>query len=165
MTPRDPHTSGEQDSADTDPVAERRAAVRKSLDRHAKKLARKVDALEGDLADAKKGPEWRRFGEALLAYAHQVPARSAKVTLSDPSDPDQTLTIELDPAVAAPANAARYFKRAAKAERALREIPPRIEAVRREHAELKAKLTRAADPAGPATSGHCLRYHPGLVGP
>ena len=145
MTTRDPHTSGEQDAADTDPVAERRAALRKALDRHAKKLARKMDALEGDLAEARKGPEWRRFGEALLAYAHQVPARSASVTLSDPSDPDQTLTIELDPAVAAPANAARYFKRAAKAERALREIPPRIEAVRRDHAELKAKLTRAAD--------------------
>jgi predicted ribosome quality control (RQC) complex YloA/Tae2 family protein len=115
MTTRDPHTSGEQDSTDTDPVAERRAAVRKALDRHAKKLARKVDALEGDLAEARNGPEWRRFGEALLAYAHQVPARSASVTLSDPSDPDQTLTIELDPAVAAPANAARASS-----------VPPRL---------------------------------------
>ena len=28
-----------------------------------------------------------------------------------------------------------------------------------------ADLTRAAGPAGPATSGHRLRYHPGLVGP
>src|SRR5262249_17459054 len=40
-------------------------------------------------------------------------------------------------------NAARYFKRAAKAERGLREIPQRIEATQREHDELKAKLKRA----------------------
>src|SRR5262245_19922402 len=124
-----------------DPAEERRQAVRKALDRHAKKLARKLEALGGDLAEAKRAPEWRRFGEALLAYAHKVPARAKSVTLDDPGDHGRQLHIELDPAIAAPANAARYFKRAAKAERGLREIPQRIAAAKREHDELKAKLT------------------------
>jgi predicted ribosome quality control (RQC) complex YloA/Tae2 family protein len=119
--------------------------VRKALDRHAKKLARKLDALEGDLADARRGPEWRGYAEALLAYAHEVPARASRVKLADPGDPSRTLEIELDPSVGAPANAARYFKRAAKAERALREIPPRIAAVKREHAGLHKKLEAAAE--------------------
>ena len=128
-----------------DPVVARRIAVRKALERHARKLARKIDALSGDLLEAARGPEWRRFGEALLAYVRKVPARAKSVELEDPSDPTRTLEIELDPSVAAPANAARYFKRAAKAERAQREIPPRIAAVRREHDELLKKLTRALE--------------------
>jgi predicted ribosome quality control (RQC) complex YloA/Tae2 family protein len=127
-----------------DPVAERREAVRKALERHAKKLARKVEALQGDLAEANRAPEWRRFGEALLAYAHQVPARAKSVSLDDPGHHGRKLEIELDPAVSAPANAARFFKRAAKGERGQREIPQRIAATQREHAELKAKLAAAA---------------------
>ena len=142
MSERDRHPDPPPEPAD--PVAERRDAVRKALERHAKKLARKLDALNGDLNEAKRAPEWRRFGEALLAYAHLVPARAKSVSLEDPGAPERTLDIELDPSVAAPANAARYFKRAAKGERGQREIPQRIEATQREHAELKAKLANAA---------------------
>jgi predicted ribosome quality control (RQC) complex YloA/Tae2 family protein len=127
----------------SDPAAERRDAVRKAIERHAKKLARKLEALRGDLDEAKRAPEWRRFGEALLAYAHQVPARAKSVSIDDPGAHGSKLEIELDPAVSAPANAARYFKRAAKGERGQREIPQRIDATQREHAELKAKLANA----------------------
>ncbi len=140
VTPPNPRAA-----SGADPVIARREAVGKALERHARKLARKIDALSGDLLEAARGPEWRRYGEALLAYVHKVPARAKSVNLEDPSDPSRTLEIELDPSVAAPANAARYFKRAAKAERAQREIPPRIAAVKREHAELLNKLRRAAE--------------------
>src|SRR5262245_7671100 len=99
-----------------DPVAQRRTDVRKALERHGRKLTRRLEALAGDLTEANRADEIRRYGEALLAYAHQVPARARQVTLADPGDPDRQLTIDLDPSVGAPANAARYFKRAAKAE-------------------------------------------------
>jgi predicted ribosome quality control (RQC) complex YloA/Tae2 family protein len=135
----------------SDPVAKRREAVRKALERHAKKLARKVEALRGDLAEANRAPEWRRFGEALLAHAHLVPPRTKIVSLDDPRAHGSKLEIELDPAVSAPANAARYFKRAAKGERGQREIPQRIEAVQRDHDELKSKL---ADAAGDDEQAH-----------
>ena len=59
----------------SDPAAQRRADVRKALERHAKKLARKLDALRGDLDEAERALEWRLFGEALLTYPHLVPAR------------------------------------------------------------------------------------------
>src|SRR5262245_31965421 len=147
MPDRDRHAAPEQARPAEDAQAERRDAVRRALQRHAKKLARKLEALRGDLAEAGRAPEWRRFGEALLAYAHQVPARAKTVTLADPGDHDRTLEIELDTAIAAPANAARYFKRAAKAERALREIPPRMESVEREHGELARKLRQASEQA------------------
>lgn len=136
-----------------DAVAERRIAVHEALARHVKKMERRLDGLRGDLEEANAAPRWRRMGEALLAYAHLVPVRAARVTLDDPSEPGSTLEIELDPAVAAPANAARYFKRAAKGERGQRDIPPRIEAVQAEVRALRARLeaareaVRAADAA------------------
>ena len=136
-----------------DPVAQRRVAVRKALERHAKKLARRLDALRGDLGVAARAGEWRRYGEALLAFAHLVPARAKRVTLPDPSDPDRSFEVELDPAVRAPANAARFFKRAAKAERGQRDIPPRIEAVARELEALRDRLASAAAAAATAENG------------
>lgn len=133
----------------TDPVAERRTAVRRALERHAGKLARKVEGLAKDLAEAKRGPEFQRMSDAIYAYMHQVPARVDRVQLPDPHDPSKTLDIELDPRVAASANAVRYSKRAAKAERGLAEIPPRMKAVEREQRELVALIdaARAADEA------------------
>jgi predicted ribosome quality control (RQC) complex YloA/Tae2 family protein len=136
------------DAAPGDPVIERREAVRKALKRYAHKLERKLEGLNSDLDEANRGGEYRRFGETLLAYAHQVPPRAASVTLADVADASRTLEIPLDPNVAAPANAARYFKKAAKAERGQRDIPPRIESVTREIEALRAQLaafTNAAD--------------------
>src|SRR5712671_2295669 len=112
--------------AAADPVVERRESVRRALKRYAGKLERKLEGLNADLDEANRARDYRRFGETLLAFAHQVPARAAAVTLADVADPARTLEIPLDPKVAAPANAARYFKRAAKGERGQREIPPRI---------------------------------------
>ena len=139
----DPTTTTRSRMAWTDERLERRAAVRKALERHAKRLARKAEALEGDLDEARRAPEWRRYGEALLAYAHLVPARAARATIPDPADADNTLSVELDPAVGAPANAARYFKRAAKADRGLREIPQRLASVRDEVKRLKQSIAAA----------------------
>jgi predicted ribosome quality control (RQC) complex YloA/Tae2 family protein len=144
MPDRDPRRSREQARTTADPMTERRDAVQRALAKHAKKLARKLEALRGDLEEARRAPEWRRQGEALLAYAHLVPARAKRVELADPGEPDRTLSIELDPTIAAPANAARLFKRAAKGERGQREIPARIDAVEREHRELAEDLDRAA---------------------
>ena len=114
-----------------------------ALKRYRARLARKLEAMRADLAEAKRGPEYRRFGEALLAYLRQVPARAARVSLPDPADRERTLEIPLDPALRAQENAARYFKRAAKAERGLAEIPPRIASAGKELDRLTAVLERA----------------------
>lgn len=141
---REPHAAPGADA----PVEERGEQVRRALKRYVHKLERKLEGMHADLDEANRAAEYRRFGETLLAYAHQVPPRAASVTLADPGDPARKLEIALDPNVAAPANAARYFKRAAKAERGQREIPPRIENVTREIQELRGQLaawTNAGD--------------------
>ena len=126
-----------------DSSLERRAAVARALKRYRARLMRKVEALRGDLAEARRADEFRRYGETLLAYLRQVPARAAEVVLPDPAHASRNLTITLDPKVAPQANAARYFKRAAKAERGLKEIPSRLSAVEADAHALEVLLERA----------------------
>lgn len=141
--PHDP-----QQASAIDAALARATEVRRALKRLLDKHKRRLEALRGDLEESAKGPEYRRAGEALLAFAHLVPPRSERVSLPDPADESRTIDIELAPGIAAPTNAARYFKRAAKAERGQREVPPRIEALTAEIEQLRAQLdayTRAAD--------------------
>lgn len=134
MTPR----------ATREDTADRRVEIARALKRYHARLARRVEALRGDLAEAQRAPEFRTWGEALLAYLRQVPPRAASVVLPDPADPGRNLTIALDPAVTAQANAARYFKRAAKAERGLKQVPPRLSAAEAETHALGVLLARVA---------------------
>ena len=128
------------------PLAERAAAVLRALRRHRQRLERKLEAIRGDLAEAERSLEHRRAGEALLTYLHKVPKRATHVSLPDPGDPQHTLEIELDPRLSAQANAARCFKRAAKAARAREEVPARLRAVEAEAAhaaEFAARIEAA----------------------
>jgi predicted ribosome quality control (RQC) complex YloA/Tae2 family protein len=144
----------------TDPE-ERRAAIVRALRKQRQKLARKLEALRGDLAEAERAPLQRRHGEALLAYLGQVPPRAARVTLPDPADPAGSLEIALDPAVKPQVNAARLFKRAAKGERGLLDVPPRIAAVEAEAHALARLLERAErfDERSPAAEGGSVAEH------
>ena len=67
-----PRTMTIPDSAES-----RRTALIRAVRRHRQRLARKLDAIRGDLDEARRGPAYRRSGEALLAYLRQVPARAA----------------------------------------------------------------------------------------
>src|SRR5215470_16601138 len=124
------------------PSLERRGEIARALKRYRGRLARKIDALRGDLAEARRAPEYRAFGETLLAYLRQVPARATEVVLPDPTDAARNLTIALDPKVAPQVNAARYFKRAAKAERGLKEVPQRLSAAEAEQHAVEVLLAR-----------------------
>ncbi len=125
-------------------LADRRTDIARALKRYHARLARKVEALRGDLAESQRAVEFRTWGETLLVYLRQVPARAATVVLPDPADPGRNLSIPLDAAVSPQANAARYFKRAAKAERGLKQVPPRLSAASAEAHELAVLLARVA---------------------
>jgi predicted ribosome quality control (RQC) complex YloA/Tae2 family protein len=136
-------------SADSPPPEERQTALVRALKRYRSRLARKLGAIRGDLAEAERAPQFRRFGEALLSYLRQVPARASSVTLPDPADPEKSIEIELDPNLNGQSNASRYFKRAAKGERGLSEIPPRIARTEREIRSLTELLARAESAEAP----------------
>jgi predicted ribosome quality control (RQC) complex YloA/Tae2 family protein len=121
---------------------DRRGAVARALKRYHARLIRKVEGLRGDLAEAQRAEEFRTWAEALLAYLRQVPARKERVALPDPANSTRNLEIVLDPAISPQANAARYFKRAAKAERGLKAVPPRLSATEAEAHALDVLLAR-----------------------
>jgi predicted ribosome quality control (RQC) complex YloA/Tae2 family protein len=115
----------------------------RALRRQLGRLRKKLDAMRGDLAEAERAPEFRRFGETLLAYLKNVPKRGTRIALPDPGDPTRTLEIPLEPSLTGQGNAARYFKRAAKGERALEEIPPRMAEVEADTHALARLIERA----------------------
>lgn len=132
-------------SADPDPSGElaRFARAVRALRKYRGRVARKLEALQSDLAEAERAPLFRRFGETLLVYLKQVPARAASVSLPDPHEPAVAHEIPLEPGINAQSNAARYFKRAAKAERGLKVVPSRLAAVEAELHALEVLLERA----------------------
>ncbi len=136
--------------APPDPESRRTALVR-ALEKHHRRLARKLEAIRGDLAEAERAPAFRRWAETLLAYLRQVPPGANVVALPDPAAPTHTLDIPLDPAVTPQVNAARYFRRAAKGERGLVDIPPRIAAVEAELHAFTRVLARAQQDAASAS--------------
>jgi predicted ribosome quality control (RQC) complex YloA/Tae2 family protein len=119
-------------------------SIVRALRKQRGRLARKVDAIRGDLAEAEKSPEFRRLGEALLAYLNQVPKRASSVKLPDPHDPERTLVIALDSGLNAQGNAARYFKRAAKGERSAIEIRSRLATAESELSALSDLIAEGA---------------------
>src|SRR4030067_464731 len=137
------------------PSDQRRALVVRALRRYRARLARRLEALRGDLAEASRAPEYRKFAETLLAYLPQVPKRAVSVSLPDPFDPAKGVEIPLDPLLNPPENAARHYTRAAKYERALAEVPPRLAAVEADLHALEVLLERADrfDEHGPRGGG------------
>lgn len=129
-------------SPPTSLIAERAEALLRALGRLRHRLKRKYLAIQKDMAAAEEGDSQRRAGEAILTYLHKVPKRATHVTLPDPADETHTLEIALDPALTAQANAARYFKRAAKFERALEEVPLRLSATQKEIDGAASFITR-----------------------
>jgi predicted ribosome quality control (RQC) complex YloA/Tae2 family protein len=129
----------------TDPAdsLERFALVVRALRKYRGRLARKLEGLRSDLAEAERGPLHRRHAETLLVYLRQVPARASSVSLPDPHEPTVTLEIPLDPNVTAQKNAEKYFKRAAKSERGLEEVPQRLAGIEAELHALDVLIERA----------------------
>ncbi len=144
------------------PDLERFTQAVRALGKYRARLARKLDGLRGDLAEAERAAYYRRAGETLLTYLKQIPPRATGVTLPDPAEPARTIEIALDPRLNPQGNAARYFKRAAKAERGLAEVPPRLAAVEAELHALDQLLERAR-PASEPAGGAPAEVEPALM--
>ena len=150
---RSPIMNRPQPAAPGPDARERFARTVRALRKYRGRVARKLEGLRGDLAEAERGPQYRRFGDTLLVYLKQVPARAASVALPDPHEPAVTHEIPLEPRLNAQSNAARYFKRAAKAERGLKAVPPRLAAVEAELHALEVLLEKARPPLETAAEG------------
>ncbi len=122
------------------------AALRAHWRAAARRAERALAATERDLERARRAPEYRRFGEALVAHFRLVPRGAAEARVPDPRDPSRTLTIPLDPSKSPQENADRYFKDAKRGERGEPLLTARREKLVEAHARAAAGNTRWSSP-------------------
>ncbi len=103
-------------------------AVNKRLATLNKKLEQQKDELQA----AVKAPRYRLYGELLLAYGDRVPKGADSITLPDLYNPDQEVTVPLDPSKSANTNAQNHFKRYRKAKSGQQKIKKQLNKTRAE---------------------------------
>ncbi len=112
------------------------AALRSALESRRGRAARKLRALESQFAAGAEAPAVRELGHILLARKASVPPGVAEVELEDFAG--EPITIQLEPRLDAVGNAEAYYDRARRLDRAVRELPTRIDAAQK-------MVTRFAD--------------------
>jgi predicted ribosome quality control (RQC) complex YloA/Tae2 family protein len=135
------------------------------LRRKSKAQRRLLTKLEGDLEAAAGHAQLRREAETLAAFQTQIGRGSTSVELPDVYDADETLRIELDPAVPVGTQIEKRFKRAAKLERSEAHTRRRIDEVSDEVDVLDAAIASVAAATGFAVAMQALdRALEGLPG-
>ncbi len=130
---------------------EHEAAAALTVERHAratglkkaiKKLQRRIDSWEADLAKAEKYRDYARYGELIKANLAQIRKGQTGIEVVDYFDESlPVLTLPLDPAKTAQANMEDYFRRHPKYLTARRELIPRIERERQQLDSMRDELT------------------------
>jgi len=112
------------------------AAVMKQRDR----ALRRVEAQEGDLAEARGFDRWRRLGDLLTGNLHLVKPRAKSVAVLD-YETGETVEVALDPDLSPQDNAQRYYARYKKARRGQEAI---VEAIARSRQDVEYYQSLAA---------------------
>lgn len=116
-----------------------RAELLKQTHALLKRAQRKVIAIEGDLGRAAEAPQLREHANLILCHLSDIPRGASEVTLRDDAvDPPRDVTLKLNPAKDANANAQLMFERARKVERGMGIASQRLEETRVEVARLSA---------------------------
>jgi predicted ribosome quality control (RQC) complex YloA/Tae2 family protein len=115
------------DQLSADPYAAAKRRLREVIRRAQGRLERKREAILQEAPGPDEADQLRRWGEWLLAYAHEV-ERGANQFVADTGD-GSTITIPLDSELPAVENAQAYFARYRKVQRAAEETPARLREV------------------------------------
>jgi len=105
------------------------ADLRSAIESRRGRAARKLRALESQLAAGAEAPAVRELGHILLARKASVPPGVAEAVLEDFAG--EPITIQLEPRLDAVGNAEAYYDRARRLDRAVRELPTRIDAAQK----------------------------------
>lgn len=109
-----------------------------ALDKRLKTLRRRLGDLEKARDEADRAEYWRHLGDLVLAYAHQLKPGTERVTLPDWQGGEMTL--DLNPALDAPGNAERFYRRARRARKRAARADREEPLLRREINELQKEI-------------------------
>ncbi|MBQ7161127.1 MAG: NFACT family protein [Clostridia bacterium] len=76
------------------------------------RLARKIEALRGDISACSEKEKYKRFGDLITSNMHAIKKGAAVVSLVDYYDEDMpAVTVTLDPRLSPSQNSQRYYKK------------------------------------------------------
>jgi predicted ribosome quality control (RQC) complex YloA/Tae2 family protein len=113
---------------------QRKEALAGTIGQERERLVARERALLAEAARAEEAERWRRWGEAIYAYAWSLEPGQSELVADD-------LTVPLDPARTPSENAQEYFERYRKAQSAAANIPALLEETRHAIAYLDQLLT------------------------
>jgi len=124
-------------------VAARRRELEKRLRARVQRMRRTLAAVDGDAARAAQAKEDRRRAELLVPHQSRIPRGAREARVPDWLDLDERGTprevvLQLDPALSASQNAARWFRRSQRYQAAAARIAAR-------RSEVAASLARAEE--------------------
>jgi len=132
-----------------------------ALERVADGALRRVTSLQAELDGLEDPAALRARADLLLARFREVPPGAGEIELEDFSG--EAVRIELDPSLPAQENAAAYYDRAARSERARERLPGLLRDARRAATALEDLLGRAR--TGEATREEVSAALPEVVEP
>lgn len=95
---------------------QRMEALQKTISTEIVKTEKKIAKIKKELLESEKAELYRSYGELILANIGKIEKGSSSVDLDSlGDDPSSKVTIKLDPARSASANAGDYFKKSKKA--------------------------------------------------
>ena len=123
--------------------ADEQKKVTDAVSRAAKRLVRRIENLEQDIARAADFEKYKRFGDVLQIHRGKLKKGMDEVVLPDPFDAaDADVTIPLDPALSPQDNIEEYFKKHRKGREGLATLERRLEVSRAEREELRSILNQ-----------------------
>ncbi len=103
-----------------------------TVEKHLTRLYKKQKQQKQELAAAKNAPQHCLYGELLLTYQGQVPRGAESVVLPDIYNPENLVTVPLNPSKSASANAQHHFSRYQKAKKGQQKIKKQLNKTRTE---------------------------------
>ncbi len=101
-----------------------------AVNRRLTSLNKKRREQDKELQAATKAPQYRLYGELLLAYRDRVPRGADSVVLPDLYNPEAEIVVPLNPSKSANANAQKHFSRYQKAKKGQEEIRKQLKKTR-----------------------------------
>lgn len=138
----DPHSSPLQERDEARERARQIEALRSALRKKLKKVGRRIEGLESDLAKAERYRAYDRYGELLKSRLGDIPKGAASITVTDYFDPAlPEIVLPLDQAKSPRGNMEDYFRKYRKFLNAEKEIRPRLLVARAEVAAFRESLS------------------------
>ncbi len=120
------------------------AALSKILDKEIARERSKASSIQKELENAKQAHTFKRYGNLILGNIDSI-KKGAKAANIDDLIEGVNISIELDPAKSAAANAERYFKLFKKAVSSVNVLTSRLDSTQKRISKLEDAKARAGD--------------------